>query len=223
MKEKYFLPETIDTKALDILEKVKNAVNKIKKREFLPQKSALIVIDMQKYFCDKNSHAYIPSVDAVIPKIKLLVDAYKAKNLPVIFTKHLNTVENAGMMSKWWKDIITGEDKSCNIISEFDAEDFYIIEKPQYDAFYDTPLENFLNKNNIDQLVITGVMTDLCCETTARSAFVRGFETFLPVDSTAAYNEIFHTSSFINLAHGFSTVTLSNEIFDKVKETNNYE
>ena len=223
MKEKYFSPETIDIKALEMLEKVKNAVKRIKKQEFVPQKSALIVIDMQKYFCEENSHAYIPSVTAIIPKIKLLVADYKAKNLPVIFTRHLNTSENAGMMNKWWREIISPEDERSKIISEFNTENFCIIEKSQYDAFYDTGLENLLIKTGISQLVITGVMTDLCCETTARSAFVRGFETFLPIDCTAAYNEIFHTSSFINLAHGFSNITFANKISDKLKGINNYE
>ncbi|OGH96994.1 MAG: hypothetical protein A2039_08670 [Candidatus Melainabacteria bacterium GWA2_34_9] len=194
----------------------KNAIGRTKTQECIPQKSALIVIDMQKYFCDESSHAFIPSSPAIIPKIKLLVDNYKEKNLPVIFTQHTNTPENAGMMNKWWGDVISDTSQINEIIPEFNVKEAYLIKKSQYDAFYNTDLEDYLRKNNISQLVITGVMTHLCCETTARTAFTRGFETFLCIDSTATYNESFHTAAMLNLAHGFSELTLSGEICRKL-------
>lgn len=215
-KEKYFSQETIDNKAAEMLKIVKDNIGIIKTHEFIQQKSALIVIDMQKYFCDESSHAFIPSSSAIIPKIKLLIDNYKTKKLPVIFTRHINTPENAGMMNKWWGDVLSLENNMNGIIPEFNVEDSYLIKKSQYDAFYNTDLEAFLRKNNITQLVITGVMTHLCCETTARSAFARGFETFLSVDSTATYNENFHAAAMLNLAHGFSNLTLSGEICRKL-------
>lgn len=215
-KEKYFSPETIDDKASQMLIITKNAIGRTKTQECIPQKSALIVIDMQKYFCDESSHAFIPSSPAIIPKIKLLVDNYKAKNLPVIFTQHYNTPEDAGMMNKWWGDIISNTSQMNEIIPEFNVKDSYLIKKSQYDAYYNTDLEDYLKKNNISQLVITGVMTHLCCETTARTAFTRGFETFLCIDSTATYNESFHTATMLNLAHGFSELILSGEIYRKL-------
>lgn len=214
-KEKYFSPETIDDKALEMLINTKTIV-RTKKQEFIPQKSALIVIDMQKYFCEESSHAFIPSSPSIITKIKLLIENYKAKNFPVIFTQHINTPENADMMAKWWGDIILSTSQMSEIISEFNIKYSCLIKKSQYDAFYNTELEAFLRANNISQLVITGVMTNLCCETTARSAFTRGFETFLAIDSTATYNESFHNSTMVNLAHGFSNLTLSDEICRKL-------
>ena len=47
-------------------------------------------------------------------------------------------------------------------------------------------------------------MTNLCCETTARSAFIRGFDVIMPVDATAAYNYEFHLATFLNLAYMFT-------------------
>ena len=78
-----------------------------------------------------------------------------------------------------------------------------VIKKTQYDGFYQTPLEDILREKGISQLVITGVMSHLCCETTARTAFVRGFTVFFPIDGTATYNEDFHWATFLNLSHGF--------------------
>jgi isochorismate hydrolase len=54
-------------------------------------------------------------------------------------------------------------------------------------------------------------MAHLCCETTARSAFTRGFEVFFLVDGTASYNRDFHQASLLNLAHGFATLLLTGE------------
>jgi len=222
-KEKYFSPETIDDKAIQMIKSVENILGKLKRQEFIPQKSALIVIDMQKYFCDESSHAFIPSVTAIIPKIKLLIDSYKTKNIPVIFTQHINTSENAGMMQKWWGDVLFLSSELSQIIPEINIENSHLIKKSQYDAFYNTDLEVFLSKNNISQLVITGVMTHLCCETTARSAFVNGFQSFLCIDSSATYNEDFHAAAMLNLAHGFSELTLSSEICNKLNKTNKNE
>lgn len=217
-KEKYFSPENIDIKAREMLKKAKDISGRTNKQEFTPQNSALLVIDMQKYFCDETSHAFIPSAEAIIPRIKLLANTFKANNLPVIYTRHINTQENAGMMGKWWKGILSEGNNMDEIIPELNTKISHIIEKTQYDAFYNTNLESFLRENNTNQLVITGVMTHLCCETTARSAFVRGFKTFLCIDATATYNENFHTSSMINLSHGFSELILSHEIYSKLKE-----
>jgi isochorismate hydrolase len=229
-KEKYFSPESIDNKALELLEKVKNIAGVLKKQEFAPQKSALIVIDMQKYFCDESSIPFVPSVPAIIPKIKRLTEEYAAKNLPVIFTRQVNTFQDAGMMSKWWRHTISRESALSEITPEFaisqavilseqsERKDLntFILDKPQYDAFYNTGLEDFLREKGVSQLVITGLLTHLCCETTARSAFVRGFETFVCVDGMVTYKEIYHTSSLINLAHGVSSLVVAEEICRKL-------
>jgi isochorismate hydrolase len=59
-------------------------------------------------------------------------------------------------------------------------------------------------------------MTHLCCETSARAAFVRGFEVLFPVDGTATYNQAFHRATLLNLSHGFAKVVLADEILAAV-------
>jgi isochorismate hydrolase len=60
-------------------------------------------------------------------------------------------------------------------------------------------------------------MTHLCCETSARSAFMRGFEVFFPIDGTATYNRDFHLATLRNLAHGFATMTTVRELLIKLE------
>jgi isochorismate hydrolase len=178
----------------------------------IPKRSALIIVDMQRYFLEDSSHAYIPAAGEIVPRLTKLVQAYSQHGLPIIFTRHLNTDANAGVMSRWWQDLIRADDPASEIISEFDLSQRMVIEKSQYDAFYQTPLEGLLKQKEVSQVVICGVMTHLCCETTARSAFVRGFEVFFTVDGTATINEAFHRATLLNLAHGFAIPVFIDEI-----------
>jgi isochorismate hydrolase len=214
IKEPYFTLESIQQQALGMLGRVKDF--KRHRSKFKPERSALLILDMQRYFLEESSHAYIPSVKAIIPKIRELLQEYSVRELPVIFTRHLNSKEDAGLMAKWWGDLITEENPLSEITPKLPAVGT-VIEKSQYDAFYKTPLEKILRGKSVGQVVICGVMTHLCCETTARSAFVRGFEVFFVVDGTATYNEEFHWATLINLSHGFAFPILVREILTLLK------
>lgn len=208
MKEAYFTPKNIDEKSREFLIKLKE-MNLAKARPLKAGKPALLILDMQNYFLDEKSHAFVPSSQAIITKIQNLIQLFTIKKYPVIFTKHVNNIENANQMGKWWKSLMLENSPMIEITDQFNTANFEILEKNQYDAFYNTNLDFMLKNNNIKNLIITGVMTHLCCETTARSAFVRGYCPIIPIDTTATYNETFHLSTFINLSHGFCTPSIS--------------
>jgi bifunctional isochorismate lyase/aryl carrier protein len=165
-------------------------------------KCALLVIDMQKYFVNKESSAYVPSTDALVLQIKKLIDVFNKNSRPIIFTRHIDT--NNSMMRRWWQENIEIDDPMSEITSDFDTNRGMVLVKHQYDAFFDTKLENYLQKKHIEQVVICGVLTNLCCETTARSAFMRGFEVYFVTDGTATYKQKMHDASVLNLSYGFA-------------------
>jgi isochorismate hydrolase len=216
MKEEYFNRENLHQKAHAMLREAK-AIVPGQGFVFAPSQAALLVVDMQKYFLQNSSHAYIPASKAVLPRIRALIGSFYKNARPVFFTRHLNTEQNAKLMSVWWTDFLRETDPLSEITEELDSSQGIIINKCQYDAFFETPLEALLNEKQITELVVCGVMTHLCCETTVRSAFVRGFEVFFPVDGTATYNEKFHLASLRNLAHGFAMPTLAEEILSLMK------
>ncbi len=213
LKEKYFTKNNIDEVSQNFIKEIK-FLRKKHKIKIKKKKIALLILDMQEYFINKNSHAYIPSAPVIVPRIKEIYNIFLKLKLPVILTRHVNTEKNAGMMKKWWKDLIREENPLSEIIPELLNKKAIIIKKTQYDAFYKTELERILKRRKIEQVVITGVMTHLCCETTARSAFVRGFEIFFAVDGTATYNKSFHKSTLLNLSHGFAEPVLIKEIIE---------
>ncbi len=122
------------------------------------------------------------------------------------------------MLKKWWAEIITREDDYYKLSDDIYEPGAPLITKTQYDAFYKTGLKNLLKRHKIKQVVITGVMTNLCCETTARSAFIQGFEVFFVVDGTATQNELMHKATLLNLSYGFAIPMLSEDI---IKAFNN--
>jgi len=212
MKKQYFTKENLKVKGKEMLEKVEK-LRSYHNIELFPDKSALLIIDMQEYFLNPSSHAYIPSAETILPGVKKLISVYSEKKLPIIFTLHSNTLENAGIMGKWWPDLLREGKKESAIAKGLDSSDGIIIEKNQYDAFYNTNLEQILHENNISQVIVCGVLTNICCETTARSAFVRGFETFFTIDGTAAYSEEHHMATISNLSYGFAIPILLDELF----------
>lgn len=216
-KEPYFNGETIRKKSQELLEYVASSRHRHSDITFRPEKAALLVLDMQEYFLDSDSHAFIPSAPAIVPGVNKLITAFSNAGCLVIATRHVNTPEDAGMMSKWWRDLVKPGGAHSHFIAQLSTTNFTLLEKTQYDAFLHTSLEKLLNQQNVEQVVITGVMTHLCCETTARSAFMRGFEVFFTVDGTATYNEDLHRASLLTLSHGFAVPVLVEELLAEME------
>jgi len=215
MKEEYFSKQNIADTSLHFLERIK-PLRDTRAWTFNTKKSALLVIDMQQYFLDPVSHAFIPSSPAIIPNIKKLQQAFLESKRPVFQTRHINTPEDAGRMKHWWQDIINADNPFSHLSPHVKIKGGILFEKSQYDCFYQTQLRQKLLASGIAQLVIAGVMTHLCCESTARSAFINGFEVFFMIDGTATYNREFHLATLINLAHGFATPMLTDELIERL-------
>jgi len=211
MKEAYFTLDNIDIEAARMLEAVKH-VRKPYPMRLDPGKVALLVLDMQRYFLEETSHAFIPSAAAIIPRIRRLQSLFIHYRLPVVHTRHIDTPQNGGQMGSWWKESLVQFNPLSEISAAIKHEQAAVFVKPQYDAFYNTGLEQWLTDRQISQVVISGVMTHLCCESTARSAFMRGFQVFFTVDATASYNRAFHQATLLNLAHGFAVPVLGEEV-----------
>ncbi len=199
----------------------KKAEHHHRKIVFHPQTSVLLVIDMQQYFCNPSSHAYFKDATTIIPHIHQLITTYRQRFLPVIFTRYaLLRTEYPGAMGRWWNDVLYDNDEmSCIIDALRPLPKEPVIRKTQYSAFYQTDLETILKKQKVTSVVITGVLTHLCCETTARDAFMHNYDVFVVTDATASDSKKLHTSSLTTLSDGFATLTNTKEICAWIKKT----
>jgi len=176
-------------------------------------KSALVVVDMQKYFLDESSHAFVPSSTSILPNVIEIVQTYRKADRPVAFTYFAVKEGEPDPIGEWWgRSVKEGEDAS-KIVKELQPlEEDLVMRKSSYSSFKDTDLEEFMKKKDVENLVITGVLTNICCETAAREAFSLGYDVFIPIDATASYNEEMHVSSLITLCYAFATPLSTQEI-----------
>jgi len=174
-------------------------------------RAALLVVDMQNAFLHPKGAIYLPAAAPIIPVVKRLAAAFRKANRPVFYTRHAGdpTGGNSGMMARWWEN-------ASPLEGTFDAALFeglaptpgdVIVPKIRYSAFVATDLEPRLRQAGVVDLVLAGVMTNLCVETTARDAFMRDYRVAVVVDGCAAPTLAMHRAALLNLAYGFAVVT----------------
>jgi nicotinamidase-related amidase len=176
-----------------------------------------MVIDMQKFFLDPTSPTFTCGGMAILPMVKALIEIYRAARRPIIFTKHVHHSNNsdAGIMDWWWKGKCiegTPDSEVHPFIAPLPNEK--VVTKHRYSAFYNTDLETVLRCLKVEDLVITGIMTNMCCESTARDAYYRDYRVFFLADGTGSINEEMHLASLLNLSFGFAYVTTSETIMN---------
>jgi len=219
MDECYLTEQNMSAKADEWLNNLSIPSSRKKKFTFIPENSALLIIDMQEFFLNEQSHAFVPSAKTIVPNINSLIKKYRKQEYPIIFTFYaLESDESPGIMGRWWGDVLRVTNSLSRIHSSLNLENNdIIIRKSRYSAFIETNLEEILKENKVSTLVITGIMTHLCCESTAREAFMRDYEVYFVVDATAADTEALHVSSLRTLTDGFAIPVKTNTILEVVK------
>jgi isochorismate hydrolase len=172
-----------------------------------PDRCALLVIDMQQYF--------LPIAAPILGNVLSVIEACNSKGVKIIFTRHghRDVSKDSGMLDKWWGDLIEYGSKDWELIDYLKPTNTdEIVDKNRYSVFQGTGLEERLKSSKIEELIITGVMTNCCCETTARDAFVRDFRVFFVSDATATVNDELHIASLKNLAYGFAHIISTEQL-----------
>lgn len=184
--------------------------------------SALLVIDMQEFFLDAASPTFTCGGVAILPTAKRLLAAFRRAGRPVIFTKHVHHPNglDSGIMGWWWKGMcIEGSPQSEMHPDVAPLTGEKVVLKHRYSAFYNTDLETVLRCQKVEDIVISGIMTNMCCESTARDAYYRDYRVFFPADATGSITEEMHVGSLLNLAFGFAFVTTSGALLQALAET----
>ena len=185
-----------------------------------PAKAALLVIDMQEFFLDPASPSFTCGGLAILPNLRLLIDAFRLAGRPVIYSRHVHHPDHidSGIMGWWWKGMCvegTPESEVHHEIAPLPSEKVVI--KHRYSAFYNTDLETVLRVQGIEQLVITGVMSNMCCESTARDAYFRDYRVFFLADATGSITEEMQLATLLNVGFGFAYVTTTGWTIDALQ------
>jgi len=165
------------------------------------QNTAVLVVDMQRAFFDNNDSLGRSGVDvtplrAAIPGTKRLIADARAAGIPVIFTRYVyhegmvdfGPIRGIKAQDRMSSNSLGAGEPEIEIIEELAPRPGEIvIDKSRPSAFYGTRLEPVLNGLGIRNLVICGVTTNICVETTARDAGQRDYGTYVVRDAVAEF------------------------------------
>ena len=197
--------------------------NKIKKWSLDINKTALLVVDMQRDFVEEGAIMEVPMARSRIPAMQALVEKSRSHAIPVIYTQHLLLDSHdisplEVTYQPWLKSAGMREGHpGSEIVPELAPKpDEIVIRKHRYDAFYNTRLEtvirNIGRRGSIDTLIITGTVTSVCCESTARSAFMRDFKVLFVSDATGGFDSQSQEATLESIRRVFGYVVGTDEV-----------
>ena len=176
--------------------------------DFLPEACALLIIDMQRDFLEAGGFGEMLGNDVsqlrkVIAPNKKLLSKWRAKGLPVIHTREGHRPDLAdlpqakrvrghgkrgiGDHGPMGRILIRGEPGHDIIPELYPRPGEPVIDKPGKGAFWATDLHAILQNRGIRQLVVTGVTTEVCVNTSVREANDRGYDCLVPADCVGSY------------------------------------
>nr|AEX65051.1 hypothetical protein [Rhodococcus sp. Mel] len=157
--------------------------------------TALLVIDMQNSFVAPGAVFEAPKGREIIPNIDRLIGEARLAGAPVIWTQSDHSPPAGGRILdrhpviKFTPELWIG-DPSFDLYPEMEQplDTEHRVVKHKYDAFHETDLDRALRNLGCDTVIIVGVATEICCESTARAAFFNDYNVVFVRDATAAFD-----------------------------------
>jgi len=192
---------------------------------------ALVIVDMQNDFVRVGAPMEVPQARDTIPEHRQLIDCFRRHRLPIVYTRFLAGDEprllwefspklapptlacHAGHQ-RFYADVHKTLDCTAIIDELAPLATDTIIDKLGYGAFHDTRLDDTLKKMPVESLIITGTVTQICVEETARGAFHHGYKTTLVSDAVSSYLRDLHAAALKNFALKFGWVSSTREVVD---------
>jgi nicotinamidase-related amidase len=177
-----------------------------------PNRTALIVVDMQNDFVKEGGTLVVPDAEGTIPRINSLLSLARESGMKVVFTQDTHTEGDP----EWdiWPEHVREGSWGWQIVDELSPrEDELVIRKVRYDAFYGTHLDHFLRLWGVDTLVLCGTVANICVHYTAASGALRWYDVIVAKDATSALDPFDLESSLRQTAFLFNgTITTADAI-----------
>jgi ureidoacrylate peracid hydrolase len=196
-----------------------------------PAHCALLVVDVQNDFCAEGGAMHregrdLSLVQAMIPRLSLLVDAARAAGVKCVWIRNVYNTGPNWYLSEVWLEQARRRRNGAYVqfpVCEPDEwnGDFYqirprpedvIVTKHRYGAFEGTDLDLVLRSQGIRTVIMAGIATNVCVETTARQAFLRDYYVVFTSDCTAAFSQREHDATLHNIDQFFGQVVRGEEI-----------
>jgi ureidoacrylate peracid hydrolase len=191
-----------------------------------PRHTALLVIDMQNDFCADDGFVAragrdVSAAQALAARLPTLIGTARDGGVRVVFVRSLYSTPLNNFLSDVWLEQAARKQGGGYTRAPVCGEgpgggDYYgdlrpspgdiVVTKHRYNAFHGTDLEMILRANGIRTVVVTGVTTNVCVESTARDSFMRDYYTVIVGDGTAAYTSEEHQTALKTFDRYFGEV-----------------
>ena len=192
-----------------------------------PKTSALIVVDVQNDFVSLQG-AFgrwgedMTMIQEMVPKLKELIEEARAARVPIIYFKNtsspwtnsqVHTERIAEVRGKGGQEITIEGTWGAEFYEGIcPREDERVVVKHRYSGFIDTDLDLILRSLGIKTLIMTGVATNVCVESTSRDGFMKDFRIIFVKDCSATTEQKLHEGTLENIERYFGTVVSAKEI-----------
>lgn len=188
--------------------------------------SALLIIDMQNAFLEPGAVLETPMGRDIIARLAELIEACRGLDVPIIWVRLDCSAPYGGLLLEKYpaleqQQVLFRGTHSFELFSGLPAptEDEFHVVKHKYDAFHRTDLDTLLRNIGADTVIITGVTTNCCCESTARSAFEHNYKVAFTSDGTAAFETRLHEAALGTIRELFGRVLTVDEVIRELDDS----
>lgn len=190
--------------------------------------SAVVIVDVQNDYCHKEGslakqNLDVSMVEGMMPSLKKMIYECRKLQIPIIF---IQTIHEDCTDSETWTRRLKNKDQAnvCrkgtwgSAFYELEPEEGdIIVNKHRYSAFIHTRLDSILRSMQINTLIMAGVSTNVCVESTARDGFMLDYNILFLSDCTAAFSQDAHDMALKNIDQYFGSVISSEAMIDHAK------
>jgi len=166
---------------------------KVKLCELNPQRTGLLIVDMNVDFAHESGAMFVPDSAGVLPNIERLARACRSVAVPVLYAVHAHHKDGAdmGLTGRyrepiWERKALIDGTPGVLLHPQLQPQPGDIVFKKQrHNAFFGTPLALTVRNLGLESLIVVGTVTQVCCESTVRAAFFRDLIPILVSDAVA--------------------------------------
>jgi ureidoacrylate peracid hydrolase len=189
-----------------------------------PRRSALLVVDLQNGFVEPGWTMSIPGAGEVLPHVRTLAAAMRAAGGKVVFIRHTVTDEPSFALAAWYNRFSARDGEGAYLLAAgrpahainadlvVEPGDL-VVDKHRYSALHPSSSHphEMLCASGVDTLLICGLATNVCCESTARDAQMYGYRVVFVADATRTFSAEEHAAALLNIGVLFADVRTTAE------------
>lgn len=199
-----------------------------------PGRTALVVVDMQRGFLDRGEAMEVPPAREIVPVIRSLLNVFRAKRLPVVFTEFVYSESAPVLIASLHPEhqpgppgaprgfgppsssCLEGTPSAETVPELAPRPGEIVVRKRGYDAFAGTPLDGALRARNVTSLVVTGTMTDICVLATVTAALHREYRVSVVEDGVATLWPEIQRATLDIIGRAYGRVVTGKEVADQI-------